>query len=185
MPYTPLHMGPGMVVKSMAPRHFSIIAFGMTQVLIDLEVLWNMERHNTQLHTFFHTCLGVSLVALIAIPLGKTLSTSVRRIWNYVARYVSSFDMTVPGQTTWTATILGAGIGAYSHVLFDCFYHLDIEPFQPWSDANPFKGLMDPFKMETAFNMLFILGLVWFIIGEILRKRAQRGILLKLKEDKK
>ncbi len=65
MPYTPLHMGPGMIAKAMVPRHFSIIAFGITQVLVDLEVLWNMERNNTPLHTFFHTYLGVSLVVLI------------------------------------------------------------------------------------------------------------------------
>ena len=171
-------MGPGMIVKAMVPRHFSIIACGITQVLVDLEVLWNMERNNTPLHTFFHTYLGVSLVVLIAIPLGKTLSTSIRRIWNFVGKYVSSFDMKVPEQTTWTATILGASIGAYSHILFDSFYHLDIEPFQPWSDANPCKGLIDPSNMEIAFNLLFIIGLLWFIIGEILRKRTSRVALI-------
>lgn len=185
MPYTPLHMGPGMIVKAMVPRHFSIIAFGITQVLVDLEVLWNMERHNTPLHTFFHTYLGVSLIVFIAIPLGKTLSTSIRRIWNFVGKYVSSFDMKVPEQTTWTATILGASIGAYSHILFDSFYHLDIEPFQPWSDANPCKGIINPFNMEIVFNLLFIIGLLWFVIGEILRKRAQQGIQPKLKGDQK
>lgn len=175
MPYTPLHMGPGMLLKAMIPRHFSIIAFGITQVLIDFEVLWNMAHHSHQLHTFFHTYLGASLVLLITIPLGKTISTCVRRIWNFAAQYVHSFNITVSGQTTWTAIILGASIGAYSHVLFDSFYHIDVQPFQPWSESNPCKGLIDPFKIEIVFNALFILGLVWFTIGEILRKRAQRG----------
>jgi hypothetical protein len=168
-------MGPGMLLKAMTPRHFSIIAFGITQVLIDLEVLWNMAHHSHQLHTFFHTYLGASLVFLIALPLGKTISTWVRRIWNFAAQHVHSFNMTVSRQTTWTATILGASIGAYSHVLFDSFYHIDVEPFQPWSALNPCKGIIDPVKMEIVFNALFILGLVWFTIGEILRKRAQPG----------
>lgn len=166
-------MGPGMLLKAMTPRYFSITAFGITQVLIDLEVLWNMAHHSHQLHTFFHTYLGASLVLLIAIPLGKTTSTWLRRIWNFAAQDVHNFNITVSGQTTWTATILGASIGAYSHVLFDSFYHIDIQPFQPWSDSNPCKGLIVPFKMEIVFNALIILGLVWFAIGGILRRQAQ------------
>jgi hypothetical protein len=175
MPYTPLHMGPGMIVKAIMPHRFSIMAFGIAQVLIDLEVLWNMANHNNQLHTFFHTYLGASLVVLITAPLGKMISGWTRRVWNMAAGYFSRFDMTVPGHTSWTATILGATIGAYSHVLFDSFYHIDIKPFRPWSDSNPCKGLIDPFKMEIVFNALFIVGLLWFIIGEIIRNHAQQG----------
>lgn len=164
-----------MLLKAMSPRHFSIITFGVAQVLIDLEVLWNMTRPCHQLHTRLHTYLGASLVVLVAFPLGQTLGTWTRRIWNLTARRVSSFDMTVPGQTTWTAAVLGAAIGAYSHVLFDSFYHRDIEPLRPWSTLNPCQGIVDPFKMEIVFNALFILGLVRFTIGELLRMRAQQG----------
>ena len=39
MPFTPLHMGPGMFVKAAMPRHFSIIVFGLTQIVLDLEAL--------------------------------------------------------------------------------------------------------------------------------------------------
>ncbi|NLE42022.1 MAG: hypothetical protein GX615_09360 [Lentisphaerae bacterium] len=112
MPYTPLHMGPGMFLKATMPRHFSIITFGITQVLIDLEVLWNMTHHGNRLHTFLHT--------------------------------------------------------------YSC-YHVDVEPFLPWSASNPCKGAVEPFKMEIVFNALFIFGLVWLTVGVILKKRAQRG----------
>jgi len=164
-----------MIVKAIMPHRFSILAFVIAQVLIDLEVLWNMAHHSNQLHTFFHTYLGASLVVLITIPFGKMLSGWMRRIWNLAAGYTSRSDRTVTGHASWTATILGAAVGAYSHVLFDSFYHIDIQPFQPWSDSNPCRGLMDPFKMEIVFNALFIIGLLWFIIGEILRIRAQQG----------
>jgi hypothetical protein len=39
MPFTPLHIGPGIAVKSVMPRYFSIITFGLTQIMIDIEVL--------------------------------------------------------------------------------------------------------------------------------------------------
>jgi len=171
MPYTPLHMGPGLIAKAIAPKHMSVIAFGVTQVLIDLEVLWNMGHHNAQLHTFFHTYVGASLVVLVAIPVAKTLSTLARRSWNLVTRQTSDANLAVSDHTTWTATILGAAIGAYSHVLFDSFYHLDIQPFQPWSAANPFKGLITPAHMELAFLVMFMLAIVWLTISAI-RKRG-------------
>ena len=168
MPYTPLHMGPGMVVKAMLPRQFSIVAFGIAQVLIDLEVLWHMVRHNTQSHTFLHTYLGASLIVLAATLLGKPVSTGLKRCWNLLAGKVTRFDAKLPARTTWLSAFLGASIGAYSHVLFDSFYHLDIEPFQPWTAANPCRGIIEPFQMDVLFNILFILGLLWFIAREVL-----------------
>jgi hypothetical protein len=32
MPFTALHLGPGLLLKAAAPRHFSLVAFGATQV---------------------------------------------------------------------------------------------------------------------------------------------------------
>jgi len=168
-------MGPGIIVKAILPHRFSIIAFGISQVLIDLEVLWNMAHHNNQLHTFFHTYLGASLIVLITVPLGKLASGWLSRIWDLAAGHISHFDMTVSGQASWTTTLLGASVGAYSHVLFDSFYHIDITPFQPWSDLNPCKGLIVPFQMEIVFNALVIVGLLWSMIGAYLRRRAQEG----------
>ena len=108
------------------------------------------------------------LWVLIAIPLGKLISTRLRRDWNLLTGAVSCFDTKVTERTTWLSAFLGASIGAYSHVLFDSFYHLDIEPFQPWSVANPCQGIIEPFQMDVAFNILFILGLLWFIAREVL-----------------
>jgi hypothetical protein len=168
-------MGPAMIVKAITPHRFSIVVFGVVQVLIDLEVLWNIVHHNDRLHTFFHTYLGASIIALLTIPLGKILSGWTKRIWNIVMERSYRHDMTVPEYTSWTATILGATIGAYSHVLFDSLYHSDIQPFLPWSDSNPCKGLIAPDKMEIILNVLLIIGLLWLIIGEPLRKQTQHS----------
>jgi hypothetical protein len=37
MPVTPFHFGPSLLVKAAAPRSFSMIAFGVSQIVIDCE----------------------------------------------------------------------------------------------------------------------------------------------------
>ena len=37
MPATPYHFGPGLLIKAAAPRQFSMAAYSLTQVVIDLE----------------------------------------------------------------------------------------------------------------------------------------------------
>ena len=59
-------MGPGMLVKAAVPRSFSIIVFGLTQIVIDLEVLQHMARNEYPFHTFWHTYLGATVIAGLA-----------------------------------------------------------------------------------------------------------------------
>lgn len=39
MPLPPYHLGPGLAFKAIGGRHFSLISFTLSQVLIDLEPL--------------------------------------------------------------------------------------------------------------------------------------------------
>ena len=71
MPFTPIHMGPGMAVKAALPRHFSIVVFGLTQITVDLEVLWYLARWNPPLHRFWHTYLGATVVATVLALAGR------------------------------------------------------------------------------------------------------------------
>ena len=36
MPFTPFHMGPGLAVKAVCGRYFSLVVFGFSQVAIDI-----------------------------------------------------------------------------------------------------------------------------------------------------
>ena len=55
MPFTPLHFGPGLLLKAAAPRHVSFTAFVASQVLIDLESLYNILRGAWPVHRELHT----------------------------------------------------------------------------------------------------------------------------------
>jgi hypothetical protein len=161
MPFTPFHMGAGLLGKGAIPRSFSLTVFGMTQVVLDLEVLWHMLRHEYPWHTFWHTCLGATLLAAGMAVFGKPASQRLKAAWNRTVPDGSRFRVVVP--TSWTASLTGAFFGAYSHVLLDCLYHADIRPWQPWSEANRLLGVINPGYMEllcVGMGLAGVLGLL-------------------------
>ena len=162
MPFTPLHMGPGMAFKAAAPRHFSIIVFGLAQIAIDMEVLCHMLRKEYPFHTFWHTYLGVTIVAVILAILGKPISQWMKMVWNKIASQCCESDLSVSVETTWMASIAGAMVGAYSHILLDSVFHADIEPLQPWSATNRLFGLLSSHTIEITCLILGVSGLVCF-----------------------
>lgn len=39
MPFTPIHMGPGILIKSLLQGSFSLMVFGWTQIVMDIQPL--------------------------------------------------------------------------------------------------------------------------------------------------
>ncbi len=74
MPFTPLHMGPGLFIKSALQNRFSLMVFGWSQILMDIQPLIVMIKGEGHIHGFTHTYLGASLIAIIAVITGKYLS---------------------------------------------------------------------------------------------------------------
>jgi membrane-bound metal-dependent hydrolase YbcI (DUF457 family) len=127
VPFTPFHFGPGILVKSAAPKRFSLSAHMATQVVIDCETLYHMIAHTKPDHRFFHTLVGASLVSsavAVAMVIG---APSARGRWTWL-------DEDLDERAIW----IGALFGGVSHALLDSMYHRDAMPFWPWSRANPF-----------------------------------------------
>ncbi len=70
MPFTPLHMGPALLLKAGVERRFSLFAFGCAQILMDIEPLLGLIRHAPILHGRTHTLAW-------ALPIG--LGAALRR----------------------------------------------------------------------------------------------------------
>lgn len=162
MPFTPLHMGPGMAVKAVTPQHFSIIVFGLTQLAIDFEVLGYLMRGEYPLHRFWHTYPGATLVAVGLAMIGKPVSQWIKRTWNRIAPPCGHLDLTVTVPTTWTASFSGAFTGAYSHILLDSLYHADMMPLLPFSETNHLLGYVRPQTVEFWCIAAGIIGLTGF-----------------------
>lgn len=132
MPFTPIHMGPGILIKAFLQTSFSLMVFGWTQIVMDIQPLIVMITGEGHLHGFTHTYVGAILIALVSALTGKYLS----EIGLKVLRVTPSNGVNIK----WGVALLSAFIGSFSHVLLDSFMHADVQPFYPLFMSNPFQG---------------------------------------------
>jgi membrane-bound metal-dependent hydrolase YbcI (DUF457 family) len=134
MPFTPVHMGPGILLKGILQGSFSLMVFGWTQIVMDIQPLIVMITEDGHLHGFTHTYVGAILIALVAGISGKYLSP----IGRWVLRVEPSLNSNIP----WVVVFISAFIGSFSHVFLDSIMHSDLQPFYPANLENPFLGLI-------------------------------------------
>ncbi len=142
MPFTPFHLGAGLGAKGAAAPVFSWTAFCAAQVVIDCESLYHIVRHDYPVHRFFHSFVGTGLagtaasagIFLVLHILGRTSPLLEDERW----RCVPAFRGEVAPVGVWTGGVLGG----LSHTLLDGMMHRDVLPFMPWSDWNPFLGVV-------------------------------------------
>ncbi len=132
MPFTPFHMGPGLLVKALLQGSFSLMVFGWAQILMDIQPLVVILTGEGHLHGFSHTYIGATLIGAASALTGK---------------YAAEFGLRFIGQPrylpiSWYVAIFSAFIGSYSHVLLDSVMHADLEPFAPFMRINPFLGFL-------------------------------------------
>ena len=151
MPFTPFHFGPGALVHSAAPKHISFLAFCGANVLVDVEPLYFMVTHQYPIHRFFHTYVGATIAATIVVA----MFALARRV---MPRLLDTFRLSSLGVR---AVALGAVIGTYSHVLLDSLMHADMNPFAPFSDANPLLGAV---FLNTLYGFCLLAGFVGAVV---------------------
>jgi hypothetical protein len=134
MPVTPFHLGPAVALKSVASGHFSFTIFAFTQILIDLEVLFYFTQNAGHLHRHLHTYLGAAIVAGVGVVSGRPICQWLLKKWNSHLSPKQKQWLYVEPQISLKASIWGAVLGAYSHILLDSVMHGDMQPFLPFSD---------------------------------------------------
>lgn len=164
MPFTPLHMGPGILLKSLWSDRFSLMVFGWTQIVMDLQPLVAMLTGRGELHGVSHTLIGAALLALVAALSGKYLGE--------LGLYLIGLRSQLP--IRWRAAWVGALIGSASHVLLDSLVHADIQPLAPFSTANGLFGLVSWDAMEWLCLACGALGGILYFAGTRRLTRRQR-----------
>ena len=147
MPFTPFHMGPGLLLKALLQGSFSLIVFGWAQIIMDIQPLFVLLTGEGHLHGFSHTYIGATLIGIGSALTGK---------------YAAEFGLRFIGQTgylpiSWPVAISSAFVGSFSHVLLDSVMHADVEPFAPFIANNPFLGLL---SIEALHNFCLYSGLL-------------------------
>jgi len=132
VPFTPFHMGPGLLVKALLQGSFSLMVFGWAQIIMDIQPLVVLLTGEGHLHGFTHSYIGATLIGIASALSGK---------------YAAELGLRLIGQVSylpisWPVAIVSAFIGSYSHVLLDSIMHSDVEPFAPFMPYNPFLGFI-------------------------------------------
>ena len=166
-------MGPGLAIKAVAGRHFSLLAFAVAQVAMDIEPLIGMIRGSAVLHGLTHTYLGATAIALVAAGITPLIGRPILRRWNQELRcyrlgWLSS------SETMETRPVLtGAVVGTLSHIALDSFMHADIQPLLPWSKGNDLLGLISISSLHQLCIASGIIGLVAWLWASW-RQRKER-----------
>lgn len=151
MPFTPFHMGPGMLVKALLQGGFSLMVFGWAQIIMDIQPLIVLISGAGHLHGFSHTYIGATLIGLFSALTGK---------------YAAELGLRCTGRLRylpigWPVAIVSAFIGAYSHVVIDSLMHADLFPFAPFSAVNPLLGIV---SAEALHRFCLYSGLVGAVL---------------------
>ncbi len=161
MPFTPLHMGPGIAVKAVMQRRFSLMVFGWSQIAIDLQPLFVLLTGRGELHGFSHTFLGATLIALVCGLSGKHLGELGLRILHEPRHLPIS----------WRVSFVSAFIGTYSHIAIDSIMHGDVLPLLPLSSASPLHAIISISALHLlCLATALVGGLVWYALDRLSAK---------------
>ncbi len=166
MPLTPIHMGPGILMKALLQGSFSLMVFGWTQIVMDIQPLIVLITGEGHLHGFSHTYIGATLLALFSALSGKYLS----QLGLWMLHITPSVHVSIP----WSVVFISAFIGSFSHVFLDSMMHSDVEPFFPLTTHNDFHHLI---SVEVLHQLCVYAGIAgaaiyYGVLGY--RRRIQR-----------
>lgn len=166
MPFTPFHMGPGIIIKALFQGFFSLIIFGWAQILMDLQPLFAIITSVGKLHGFSHTYIGATLIAFISAFTGKWIYGMVMVFIkkDFTEYQKKLFD--VPKKLTTGVCIISALLGTYSHVILDSIMHGDVEPFYPVNLENNLHLVL---SIENLYKLCLYTGIVGTVIFFVVR----------------
>jgi membrane-bound metal-dependent hydrolase YbcI (DUF457 family) len=150
MPFTPLHAGPGLVIKGLCGSRFSLLSFLVAQVVIDLEPLYYMIMDQSPLHRMAHTLLGATGVAGIVVCM-MALIGQVQRL-----RAITADDE----EFSLAGICFGGLVGTWSHVMLDSMVHLDVRPFAPFNEAVLLYGVIEWEQVDLLCLLCAAVGLL-------------------------
>ena len=159
MPFTPVHIGPGQLLKALMRGAFSLIIFGYAQVLIDLQPLVALTSGRGAVHGWSHTWVGAVAIGAFAAVTGRPLTNAALRL----VRGATRSGLRV----SWAVALGSAFIGTLSHVAIDSLIYPDMHALRPWSDAQPWLGAATSAEvyggcfLSGAMGAVLYLGLAW------------------------
>ncbi|MHA1213047.1 MAG: hypothetical protein ACTSSH_11350 [Candidatus Heimdallarchaeota archaeon] len=148
MPFTPFHLGFGVLLIAICP-FFDPIALLLGTILIDLEPIFHLLFNIGQLHGVFHSVLGV-IVLFFPISVISWVSYKLVNKWfNYQYKF------------RWSLSLISSFLGLFSHILFDAGLYPEMMLFYPFTKQTGFLfGYWDSRISMIALSVMFALGVI-------------------------
>jgi len=150
MPATPFHFGPGLLIKAVAPRQFSMAAYSVAQVVIDIESGYYLLQGGYPVHRQAHTFFMGGLI-------GLACGLIVSRVGVWWARPRDLIPDALAAEYRLPIAVVSGIFGGMFHSLLDGIMHGDMRPFRPFTDANPLYGLV---SVRVLYLFCIVTGLV-------------------------
>ncbi len=139
-----------MLIKAAAPRQFSMAAYSLSQVVIDIESGYYMLHHATPVHREAHTFAVGGLIGLLC-------GLVVSRVGAWVARPRDIVPEALAAEYRLPIAVLSGIFGGIFHSVLDGIMHADIRPFRPFTQANPLYGLV---SVQIVYLFCILTGVV-------------------------
>jgi membrane-bound metal-dependent hydrolase YbcI (DUF457 family) len=150
VPFTPFHLGPGLLFGLLFFSCVDLPTFLVASVVIDIEPLLVLYLNlDYPVHGYLHTFLGGTIVAFL-------LALAMSRMRGTLSPLMSFLKL--EQKTSFRSIFLASVFGIYLHILLDSPLYSDIRPFYP-IEANPLlgHGMFVGFEIYT-FCVLSLLG---------------------------
>jgi hypothetical protein len=174
MPFTPIHFGPGLLLKALAPKKFSFTAFALANVLVDLEPLYHIVRGDLPLHGPLHTLLAATTAGAIA-GAGVSVLPKASKAVLKARDPLTTLPLSFRAELHTSACMLGGLIGGFSHSIIDSFMYSDFHPLAPFSALNPLLGLVNADTLVTWLLVAGLAGLALLLIRLAAMSRNRRA----------
>jgi hypothetical protein len=161
MPFTPLHFGPGLIVKAAVPGQFSLTAYTLANIAVDLEPLCHIVHRDYPLHGPVHTLPLATLTGLL-VGVAVSLVPKVFRTRSLQYPHALRAEFRLP------TSIIGGVLGGLSHSLIDSLIYTDFHPFAPLSIKIPLYGLIAPGDLSHGLFLAGLIGVVLLALRALL-----------------
>lgn len=149
MPFTPFHLGFGVLLIALIP-FLDPIALLLGTILIDLEGIFYLLFNVGQLHGIMHSFMGV----IVLFGPISFISWGSFKIINKFYKIERKFNL-------WLS-LLSSIIGLVSHILFDTGLYSEMMLFYPFTKQTGF--LLGYWTSQTAMITLSIM----FVVGAVI-----------------
>lgn len=156
MPFTPFHLGAGILIGLLLRKHIDFPTFVAANLVVDVRAtLIFFGFMEGTLHGFLHTFLFGSL-------LGLGLAVIAYRLKPFTGRLMEVFRL--EQLENWKSFLAAGVLGTWIHIFLDSFLYTDIQPFMPL-EVNPFYGVLStPNFIIYGFSMLsLVLGGIYYL----------------------